>query len=159
TRGRLLRQLVTEGILLSMIGAGAGFLIALAGKQFLLKLSPAGYIPRASEIDLSPGVLAFTLLVSLLAGTVFGVLPAVSSSERATTESLRAKSASAARGPQASRLRGLLVVAEIALGLVLLIGAGLMIHSLQKLLGVNAGFDANGVLTMRLDLPESRYAK
>src|SRR5262249_57700328 len=93
------------------------------------------------------------------AGCVWGSAPHTTPKHPATTESLRAKSASAAGGAQASRLRGLLVVAEIALGLVLLIGAGLMIHSLQKLLGVNPGFDAKGVLTVRLDLPESRYAK
>jgi len=157
TRARLVRQMVTEGILLSTIGASAGLLLALAGKQFLLKLSPADYIPRATEIDLSPAVLIFTAGISLLAGILFGALPAAS--EEATAGALTAKSSSAIGGPQAGRLRALLVVMEIALGLVLLIGAGLMIHSLQKLLAVNPGFDGRGVLTMRLDLPQSRYPK
>jgi putative ABC transport system permease protein len=157
TRPRLVRQLVTEGILLSTIGGGAGLLLAMAGKQFLLKLSPVDYIPRAGEIDVSAAVLIFTAGISLLAGIVFGALPAAS--QQSTAGALTAKSASAVGGVQSGRLRALLVVTEIALGLVLLIGAGLMVHSLKKLLGVNPGFDGRGVLTMRLDLPQSRYPK
>jgi putative ABC transport system permease protein len=156
---RLLRQLLTESMLLSAIGGVAGLLLAIAGKQLLLELEPPGYIPRASEVNLSAGVLAFTLGICFLAGIMFGIPPALRASRSGASGALNERSGTAAGGPRTRRLRSLLVVAEIALGLVLLIGAGLMIHSLQKLLAVNPGFDGRGVMTMRIALPEPRYPK
>lgn len=159
SRVRLIRQLLTESLLLSLLGGAAGALLALWAKDLLIRLGPADYLARASEINLSLGVLAFSLAVSLLTGILFGIVPAVHSARPSLDEFLKDGVRTMAGGVRSSRLRSLLIVAEVALGLVLLVGAGLMLRSLQRLLQVNPGFNPKNVLTMRVELPQSRYPK
>jgi putative ABC transport system permease protein len=159
SRIRLIRQLLTESVLLSLLGGVAGTLLALWAKDLLICLSPADYLPRASEINLSLGVLVFTLAVSLLTGILLGIVPAMHSARLNLGQSLKEGVRTMAGGVRSRHLRSLLVAAEVALGLVLLVGTGLMLRSLQKLLEVNPGFDPKNVLTMRLELPNSRYPR
>lgn len=158
-RVRLGRQLLIENLLLSVVGGGAGLLIALWAKGFLLSLSPPDYFPRASEINISPGVLAFTLGVSILAGVLFGLFPAFRASCKDPNESLKEGTRSLTDSLRGRKTRGAIVVTELALAFILLVGAGLMIRSLKKLAQVDLGFETAKVLTMEVDLPEFRYTK
>jgi len=158
-RTRILRQLLTENVLLSVLGGTAGLLLALWAKDFLLSLSPPDYLPRASEINISPGVLLFTLGVSILAGVLFGLVPAIRGFRENVNEPLKEGTRSVTEGLGSRGARSALMVAEISLALILLVGAGLMIRSLQRLAEVHLGFETTNVLTMEADLPEFRYAK
>jgi putative ABC transport system permease protein len=158
-RTRILRQLLTENVLLFVLGGTAGFLLALWAKYFLLSLSPPDYLPRATEIDISPAVLAFTLGVSILTGVLFGLIPAILGFWRAVNEPLKEGTRSLTEGLASRSTRSALVVAEISLALILLVGAGLMIRSVQRLAGVHLGFETTNVLTMEVDLPEAQYTK
>ncbi len=154
-RLRIIRQLLTESLLLAFAGGGLGLLLALWGVDWLVAGMP-DYIPRSSEIGIDSQVLGFTFLVSLLTGAISGTMPAFQASRPDLNEVLKEggrASASFAR----SRTRNMLVVAEIALSLVLLIGAGLMIDSFRRLQKVNPGFRADNLLTMEVSLPNSRY--
>jgi putative ABC transport system permease protein len=146
-RRRIMRQLLTESVLLSLIGGGAGLLLALWGTDALKSLVP-GDIPRLDESGLDLRVLSFTMLVSVITGIVFGIAPAAQASRLDLNEALK----EGERGSTGSRhrLRGALVIGEIAIALVLLIGAGLMLKSLWRLQSVNTGFDAKNLLTMQL---------
>ena len=149
---RLLRQLLTESLLLSAGGGTAGLLLAVWLVPALARIIPAS-VPRAAAIDVDWRVVAFTAAVSILAGLLFGILPALTASR--TGESARLK---AAAGSGSMRLRDLLIVSEVALSLVLLVGAGLLVRSLVALRDVNPGFDVQHVLTARVTLPEAGYA-
>ena len=155
-RLRLVRQLLTESVLLSLMGGGFGLLLALWGIGPLISLTPAT-VYGASAIKIDGLVLGFTLAVSLVTGLVFGLVPAMQSSKSDLNESLKEGGRGGSAGARRNRIRGLLVVAEIALSLVLLIGGGLMIKSFIRLEQVNPGFDARDVLTMRLSLPAAQY--
>ena len=155
-RGRVMRQLLTESLLLSVIGGALGFLLAVWATKVLTALSPDN-LPRAEEISVDWRVLAFTLGISLITGLAFGLAPALQMSKIDMCEALKEGGRSSARGFGGRGLRNALVVSELALALVLLIGAGLMIKSLWRLSGVDAGFDARNVLTMRVSLPGARY--
>ncbi len=157
TRGRLFRQFLTESVMLSLVGGGIGLLLAMWGMDLLIAASPRE-IPRLSEAGLDARVLAFTFVVSLLAGVLFGLAPALRGSHADLNESLKEGGQSGTTSFGRQRLRGLLVVSEIALTLVLLIGAGLMIKSFRRLLDVNPGFDPENVLTMQMALPPAKYA-
>jgi predicted permease len=154
-RRRLVQQLFTESLLLAILGAIAGLVVAEILVRALLALAPAN-LPRASEIRIDAWVLAFTVLISLVTALVFGLLPAVrlarSDPGRVLTSGSRGNT-SGGRGLQWNVLVG----AEVALALVLLVGAGLLIRSFQKLLSVDPGFQSARVLTMDLALPESTY--
>ncbi|MBC7931090.1 MAG: ABC transporter permease [Rubrivivax sp.] len=156
SRWRVIRQLLTESVLLSLAGGTAGLLLALWGIDVLVSLAPAG-TPRVEEIGLDAGVVLFTFGVSLLTGVVFGLAPALSASKTDLNASLKEGSRGSTEGPRRARLRGLLVVAEFALALVLLAGAGLLVKSFARIQEVGTGFDPDGVLTMRLVLPEAKY--
>ena len=158
-RARLLRQVLTENVLLSVLGGAAGLLVALWAKVFLLSLSPPDYFPRANEINLSPLVLAFTLGISILTGVLFGLFPAFRGFGADLNESLKEGTRSLTENLRSRRTRGAVVVTELALAFILLVGAGLMIRSLQKLAEVKVGFETANVLTMEVDLPEFRYTK
>ncbi|HEV7891974.1 MAG TPA: ABC transporter permease [Pyrinomonadaceae bacterium] len=154
-RLRIVRQLLTESLLLAAAGGGAGALLAV----WAVRLSSASIIdslPRAEEVAVDGRVLVFTLLVSVVTGVVFGVMPALRVSNPDLNETLKEggrRTTSSRSGP-----RNVLVVAEIALSLVLLTGAGLLIKSFMRLQGVNAGFDPHNLLTMQVTLPKTQYA-
>ncbi len=150
-RARLVRQLLTESVLLAMTGCALGLLLALGGLE-VLKSMIADLVPRAQEIKIDLQALAYSIGISLAAGIIFGVLPAFKSSNAALSESLK-ESARSSSGTSARRLRGVLVAGEIALAVVVLIGAGLLIRSFITLLEVNPGFDPRNVLTMRIAPP------
>jgi putative ABC transport system permease protein len=155
-RWRIIRQLLTESMLLSMVGGAGGLLMALWGVDLLKALAP-GDIPRLSEIRLDVRVVGFTMLVSLLTGLLFGLAPALRLSKPDLQESLKDGARGASEGFRRQRMRNILVVAEVALSLVLLIGAGLMIRSFIQVQKINPGFNPERVLTMRVSLPQAKY--
>jgi putative ABC transport system permease protein len=153
-RARLLRQLLTESVLLALLGGALGFLLALWGKDLLLSLAPAN-IPRLAESGLDARVLGFTMLVSALTGLAFGLAPAAKLAGVELIEALKEGGRGAA-GARRKGLRKTLVVAEVALALVLVIGAGLVAKSLYRLLQVDPGFRAENVLTLQVNVPTYR---
>lgn len=155
-RMRLVRQFLTESLLLSILGGGLGLLLAMWGVEFLIAAGPRG-IPRLSEAGIDLRVLGFTLGISLLTGLLFGLVPTLQSTRVDLSEAIKENSKSATTSTGWQRLRSVLVVTEVALALVLLIGAGLLIKSFWRLLDVDPGFDRENVLTMRMQLPPSKY--
>jgi len=155
TRWRLIRQLLTESILLSTMGGLAGLVLAYWETEVLVALTPPD-VPRLGEIGLHAPVFAWTLGISIITGVLFGLAPALGASKPDLNESLKEGGRSIA-GQGRSRLRNVLVVSEIALALVLLIGAGLMIRSFARLQQVSPGFEANNLLTMNISLPRQKY--
>src|SRR5262245_7456996 len=155
-RGRIVRQLLTESLLLSLIGGGAGLLLARWGTAALVSLSPPE-LGDFQNVEISAPVLGFTFVVALLTGVIFGLVPAFEASNVKLNDTLKEAGRSLAGGARSRRLRGALVVAEIALALVLLVGAGLLARSFLRLRGVDTGFNARNVLTMRVTLPDARY--
>jgi putative ABC transport system permease protein len=156
-RGRLVRQFLTESVLLALAGGGLGLLLAAWGVELLVGLGP-GNIPRLDEVGLDARVLLFTLAVSVATGVVFGLLPALSASKTDLAESLKeggSRGSTAGRG--ARRLRNSLVVSEIAIAVVMLAGAGLMIRSFQRIQEVDPGFRPARILTFDFSLPSAKY--
>jgi putative ABC transport system permease protein len=155
-RARLIRQLLTESLTLSLAGALAGLLVAIWGVDLLLAISPA-QIPRYNKIGVDLTVLLFTALVSLGAGLLFGLAPALQTAKIDLNEWLK----DGARGTSSGhrRVSNLLVVGQIAMTLVLLIGAGLLVRSFMRLLDVNPGFVTENVLTAGMMLPATKYAQ
>ena len=154
-KGRLLRQMLTESLLLAVAGGAAGLLLALWSLD-LIKAFAAINIPRLNEVSLDGRVLIFTLLLSLMTGVLFGLAPALRLSTFNLNESLK-EGGRASSGATRNRLRHTLVIAEIAMSCVLLIGAGLLINSFVRLSQVNSGFDANNLLTMSVFLSPTKY--
>jgi putative ABC transport system permease protein len=157
-RWRIVRQLVTESMLLSLTSGILGFFVALWGIELLVAFSPAD-LPRVREVTVDLRVLGFTLAVSLLTGILFGLLPALQVSRPHLIERVKAGGRGAMSGIGRQRMRSGLVMAEIALSLMLLVGAGLLIRSFLRLQAVNPGFNSNNVLTMQLDLNGPNYKK
>jgi putative ABC transport system permease protein len=153
-RGRLFRQMLIEGGLLVLAGGGLGLALA-AGTMRLLTSFAARFTPRAGEIALDGEVLMFTLVVCVLTGLVFAVLPALPS--RANLVSALKEGGAAVSGGGSQRVRAALVIAQVAVSMVLMVGAGLMLRSLLALQALDPGFDTQRVLTMTLDLNWSRY--
>jgi predicted permease len=156
SRGRLIRQLLTENLFVSSSGGVCGLVVAAWGVPALLALAPDGRIPRLESIAIDLPVAAFALAVSLATGLVFGLAPAFRLTRRAGSASLVSRMPAGAPGQE--RLRSALVVAEIALALVLLTGAGLLAQSVLRLRAVAAGFEASNVLTVTVDLPLAAYS-
>jgi len=155
SRLRLVRQLFTESMMLSIAGGVAGLLIAFGGVKWLVSMAPTT-IPRVHEIAVDPGVICFTLLISVATSVLFGLAPALQASRPELTDALKEGGRSSA-GRQRNRLRSMLVISEVALSLVLLIGAGLMIRSFAKLNQIDPGFNPDGVLKMGVSLLPSKY--
>jgi predicted permease len=156
SRARLLRQLFTESLLLSISGGAAGLLLAMWLVALLAGVIPDS-VPRAATIDLDWHVVAFTVVVSVFAGLLFGAMPALTAARTSESARLKDVSRSATSGLGRVRLRGLLVVSEVALSLVLLVGAGLLVRSLIALRSVDPGFDVQHVLTAQVTLPPTAY--
>ena len=157
-RSRLIRQFLTESIALSILGGIVGLTIAYAGLIILKTFIPEN-ISQARAIAIDYKVLGFTLLVSIATGLIFGLAPALQSLRFNQIETLKEGGRDAATGGSGKRLRGLLVVAEVAISLILLIGAGLLINSFLRLRNVDPGFRAENLLTMKIVLPEPKYER
>ncbi|MGC1106635.1 MAG: ABC transporter permease [Candidatus Acidiferrales bacterium] len=157
-RSRLIRQALTESGLLAVIGGVVGLLLAKWGTRLLLSLKPAA-LERFNGIQMDAKVLLFVFGVSMLTGIVFGLAPAWSAARADVSESLKEGGRGATTGPSGQLLRKLLVTAEFALALMLLVGAGLLIKGFSRLRSVNSGFNPANVMTMYLDLPATRYAE
>ena len=163
-RGRIVRQLLTESLMIAAAGGAVGLLLAAWGVDLLVAAMPED-IPRAGGIGLDARVLGFTAAVTLLTGLAFGLAPALQSSSTGSTGkadltgSLKEGGRGASEGARRNRTRSLLVVTEVALSLVLLAGAGLLLKSFRHLLDVHPGFNPNGVLTASVALPNGKYAE
>ena len=155
SRGRLVRQLMTESVLVSAIGGLIGLGLAAWGVDLLIASAPDS-IPRIQEVGVDARVAGFTALVSLATGLVFGLAPALRASRAPLNDALKEGGRAGGGGVHGFAGRAL-VVSEVALSLVLLIAAGLLIHSFTRLQDVAPGFDSSRLLTFRLSLPESRY--
>ncbi|MFZ0639952.1 MAG: ABC transporter permease [Candidatus Acidiferrales bacterium] len=155
-RFRVIRQLLTESILLALFGAALGLLFALWGTSALVRLVPHD-VPRMSQIQVDSRVFAFTLIAAVITGILFGLAPALQASKTNLVDSVKENARGLSGALQHSRLRGALVVAEVALALALLMGAGLMIQSFARIENVNPGFNPRNLLTFTFDLPDSRY--
>jgi putative ABC transport system permease protein len=154
-RGRLLRQFLTESVIIALLGGALGVGIAMVGVPALVAAAPADLLPRTHDIRIDWTVLAVTAGVSIIAGIVFGVAPALQSTRRAVRASL-AESGQASTSSRAA-LRSTIVILELALALVLLVGAGLMTRSFLRMRAVNVGFNPEHVVTFTVDLPRARY--
>ena len=161
-RGQIIRQLLTESLALSMVGGGLGLAVGFTSVRLLLSLSP-GDIPRVGEngsaVGLDYRVLLFTLSISLLTGILFGLVPAIAASRPNLTAALNENSSRSGMGLRHGKIRALLVVSEIALALVLVIGAALLIRTFLKLEDVNPGFTTHNVLTAATSIGGSRFQK
>jgi putative ABC transport system permease protein len=155
SRLQIVRQLLVESLLLAGLGGLAGLLLAIGGTRFLVYLQPSG-IPRLSAIAVDTTVVLCTLGAALVTGVLFGLVPAAQSSGR-SVEAIHERGRSGTAGRRSQRLRGGLVVAETALALMLLAGAGLLIRSFVKLTHVDPGFNVGQALTFRVALPRSDY--
>jgi putative ABC transport system permease protein len=155
-RWRLIRQLLTESVLVSLAGGLVAVVLAIWGTSLLVSFKPDN-LPRLAEIGVDSRVLAFTFGVALLTGLVFGLLPAWAASRGRVGDALKEGGRSATAGSARQRLRSTFVVVELAVALVLLVGAGLLIKTFWKLRSVERGFNPDHVVTMRVELPEVRY--
>jgi predicted permease len=158
SRSRLIRQLLTESLLIALLGGGLGLAMAVGGVKALVSLLPANF-PRVHEIHVSTPVFLFTFLISALTGILFGLVPAIQASRIDPKQGLHEGGRSATGSGRSSRLRKILVVSEVSLACVLLVGAGLMLRSLLNLLHLDPGFQQQHVLTANLSLPSANYKK
>jgi predicted permease len=156
-RGRLIQFVLTESVLLGVLGGLGGVLLAYFGTRLLVAAAPVS-VPRLHEIGIRGSVLAFTAVLSILAGLLFGLVPALRSGSSSMLLSLREGGRSGSLGRGQHRVRNALVITQVALALVLLVGSGLMVRSFRTLLAVDPGFDTEGILTFRLSPPPTTYA-
>ena len=156
SRSRLTRQFLTESVLLAMFGAGLGLLLAVGGIRILKTFIPAT-LAQVQTINIDARVLIFTALVAVVTGIGFGLAPALQASHLNLNDTLKEGGRDAGGGSKGNRLRGLLVIGEVAVSFVLLIGAGLLINSFFHLRNLEPGFRADHLLTMKVDLSEVKY--
>ncbi len=156
-RNRLIRQALTENVFLALLGGGAGLLLANWGTSFLLSFKPAA-LARFSGIQMNARVLLFVFGVSLMTGVLFGLLPAWSATRGHLAETIKEGGRSMTASSSGHHIRRILVAAELALAVVLLVGAGLLLKGFSRLRSVNPGFNPSNVLTMYIQLPPTRYA-
>ena len=157
TRGRLIRQLLVESLILALCGAVFGALFAWAGLKFLVAMMPQQIIPAEAVIRLNAPVLFFTLGVAVLTALIFGLVPAMKAARMDLNDPLRDAGKGLSGGFRHAKLRNAVVVLEVALSLTLLVGAGLLMRSFQALREVHLGFQSDHILVARLPLPEARY--
>jgi putative ABC transport system permease protein len=150
--------LLTETLLLALAGGAAGLLLAQWGVDALLALNP-GDLPTAQKIGIDGRVLVFSLGLSTLTGFIFGIVPALQLSKTDVTRALKEGGRGGGEGRERTRLRGAFVVSQVALSLVLLVGAGLLLNSFYRLLRTSPGFNPQNLLTMEYRIPKNRYAK
>jgi putative ABC transport system permease protein len=153
----LTRQFLTESVLLAGLGGGAGLLLAVAGIKLLKRFIPEA-ISQAQVITVDARVLIFTVVASLITGLIFGSAPAAQASNFNLNETLKEGGRESVSGHRGNRMRGVLVISEVAVSFILLIGAGLLINSFVRLRNVDPGFRADHLLTMKIELPEVKYA-
>ena len=157
-RTQLIRQMLAESILLAVVGAVVGVMLAIWGLELLRSIG-AQTVPRIGEVGLDLRVLFATLGVAVGTGLVFGLIPALASGKPELTEALKEGGRGSTSGIRRNRLRNALVITEVALALVLLVGASLLLKSFVRLQNVNPGFDAKNVLTMEVALPVLKYPR
>jgi len=157
-RGRLIRKTLTESALLSVLGGAAGLLFAKLGTSMLLTLRPEE-LARLSGIHMDTRVLLFVFVVSVLTGIVFGMAPAWIAARADVAEALKKSGRSTTSSTMGHSIRKILVTSELAVALVLLVGAGLLIKGFSRLRSMNPGFNAANVMTMYLQLPKTRYGE
>ncbi|MGH7443648.1 MAG: ABC transporter permease [Longimicrobiales bacterium] len=155
-RGRIIRQLVTESVVLGLIGGMLGLVLALWGSAALVRMQP-GNLPRITEVRVDGAVVAFTFGIAIVAGLLFGLLPALQTSRITPYGALREAGRGQHGTRRSQRLRGALVIAEIALAVLLLAGAGLLIRSFATLIDVDPGFRSDSVAAFRIGLPAEPY--
>ena len=155
-RRRVLRQLLTESVLLSLLGGATGVVFAFGATRAIVALMPEFYVPNEARVAINIPVLLFSLAVSVLTGIVFGLAPALQASRPDLTDALK-EGGRAGTGPGASRTRNVLVIMEVALSVVLLAGAGLMVRTFLALQQVDAGINTDRVLMMGVPLPPAKY--
>jgi putative ABC transport system permease protein len=155
TRGRVLRQLLTESVLLAVVGGALGVLFAYAATKAIVALMPEFYVPNEARVTINGLVLLFAFIVAVLTGILFGLAPALQASRPDLIDALKDRSSGA--GPRSGRLRSGLVVAEVALSVVLLISAGLTIRSFIALQQVDLGFRTDHLMQVDVPLPSARY--
>ena len=156
-RRDLVRQLLCESLVLSAAGGLAGLALASGGVRLLLVLGPAR-LPRAAEVGVDPAVIAFDLVLAAAAGLAIGLAPALHASSRGVAAGLRGAGRGTTSGRGSARARAALVAAEVGFSLVLLVGAGLLLRTLEELRAVRPGFEPSRLLSVQLSLPKSRYA-
>ena len=157
-RSRIVRQLLTESLLIALIGGALGMLLAVWGTKALLALAPSD-LPRLSAVQVDLRILLLSFGASLVCGVIFGLVPALAASKTDLVSSLKESDRTDSAGATRQWLRRTFVVAEVAIALVLLVSAGLLVRSFGKLLDVKPGFDPHNVLTVRLSLPNAQYDK
>jgi len=155
-RSRIIRQLLTESLLIALIGGALGMLLAVWGTKALLALAPSD-LPRLSAVQVDLRILLLSFGASLACGVIFGLVPALAASKTDLVTSLKESDRTDSAGATRQWLRRTFVVAEVAIALVLLVSAGLLVRSFGKLLDVKPGFDPHNVLTVRLSLPGTQY--
>ena len=155
---RIARQLLTESVVVAALGGAAGVLLASWAIAILLSFAPRS-LPELQSVHLDLRVLAFTAALVLFTSILFGIAPALDAMRRDVNESLKEEGHSGGQSARGSRLRRILVVAETSLAVVLAIGAGLLIHSFERLQAVTPGFDPQNLLTVKIDLPGAKYSK
>jgi putative ABC transport system permease protein len=158
SRVRLVRQFLTESVLLALMAGALGVALASWGVALLVSAA-TGNIPRAAEISVDGRVLGFTILIAVVTGVVFGLAPALQASKADLNDTLKDTSRGSGGGSRRARIRGALVVTEVALSVILLIGAGLLIRSFVRLQGVDAGFNPTHLLVANINLPASKYSQ
>jgi putative ABC transport system permease protein len=156
SRGRLLRQFMTEGVLLSIVGGTLGLVLAWVGVRALIRAYPTS-LPRTGEVTVDPLVLLFTLGVSIATGVVFGLAPLMHTRLSGLVTALKESGAKGGTGAARHHIRRGLVIAEVALAVMLVIGAGLLLRTVANLTGVDAGFDRSRLVTFSMALPVADY--
>jgi predicted permease len=156
SRVQIMRQVMVESIFLGLLGGGAGIVLAIGLLQVVLRFVPEN-LPRLGQVTTDLRVLTFAIVVSVVTGVLFGVLPALRVSRLDPSASLREGTRTSSSGRHQNHLHGALVVAETALGLLLLVGSGLLIRSFVRVMQVDPGFDTRHVLIANIDVPDSKY--